>query len=266
MENKRVVITKVGTECLCNDAGKISISCFQHQANQAGRLAKKGIGLVVISSGAIQCGKEYLSYRGITAEGISEQVLAGIGTTSLFKLWSIALSKVNLVAVPCLISESNLTHSVERQTVRASIIGALSRGFVSVINENDMVSDREISMMHQGISENDCLTAHLAELLCPWGVLFQTMVGGVFEQDPRTFNESRLYAELTPEKARELVKNVRHQSTNGRGGMKPKLLSALECTRFAERVAIVPGRTRSIVRFAREEPVGTLIGKTTRFA
>lgn len=221
-------------------------------ADQIGTLCtERQIRTLVVTSGAGVCGE--LSMGG--AKGFLKQTVASIGQPILMGCYRQAFAKFGLPVAQVLETDASILHRIEWQNTREVIDDCFARGAVPIANENDAVS------VQQFLSDNDQLTALLAEALKPTGVQFITGIGGIYHD----YNDSgcRLYRTIDHKNPPKIENGT---SKDGRGGMAAKLRYAIECyTGGAQRVAITGLSEDVIVRFALGEFVPTMIGMETTF-
>lgn len=265
-KNNRIVV-KFGTENLFGNNKRLDQNVFDDFARQIVSVQDLGIQVVIVSSGAIAAGKDRLSLLRIDSQKFTKKELAGIGARHLLNRWGSAFEKYGREVGQVLVTYANWEDSSERQNVKTSILNYGHLGIIPIINENDVVSDTEIKLMEKGISENDRLARMITELICADGVLFLTNVAGVFEKDPKTYPEAKLYTEVDYRIVGEHIKIDAHViSQNGRGGMLAKLTEAVICARLGKNAAITGCEENVIIKFAKGEPAGTRIGEFMKFA
>lgn len=274
MNNTKQFIVKLGTEVLLSkkrwtDDRRLSQRVFNQVASQVVEIQNLDIGVTIVSSGAIQAGREKIGKLAnlvMRPEGITlgKPELAGIGARYLLDMWGKAFEKCNREIAQEWVTFGNWNNEGERQSIKSGILSYQSQRVIPIVNENDVVSDNEIRLMEKGLSENDRLTRMIAELLNADMVLFLTKSGGVYEKDPTINPGARRYAEIDVKTARELAEASNIASESGTGGIGAKLREAAICAEMGMRVAIAGMKPNTIYKFAAGEPVGTMIGKTVR--
>jgi len=265
----RRLVVKCGTENLCSQNGekKLDPKIFDDYARQIVELQRQGVDVIVISSGAIKAGREELKNLGLNTKDVDRQVLAAIGQPLLMKKWDEAFRKFEKTTGQLLLTFTNWSNERERNEVIQCIFDLLRMGQIPIINENDPVSDKEIKLMERRISENDQLAKMTALKIGADAILFLTDEGGIYTADPKVDPKAQLYEEVSTRDipAGLIYPNERKTSgKNGIGGMATKLKEALRCTKRKLRVAIAGYEKDVILRFARDESVGTKLGSITR--
>lgn len=271
---KRLVV-KFGTKDLCSDEGgeaRLDQAAFDDYARQIVELQRQGVMVVIVSSGAIQAGREQiqeLQKQGIDVSQLNKKSIAGIGQFKLMERWDSAIKKAGSNgAAQLLVTYTNWSNTKERNNIRDSIFDWTHAGFITIVNENDPVADQEVTSWERRISENDRLTTMIANLINADAVLFSTDEGGIFTGDPQTDPEAKLVTEIpyrTASNAEQLGQFFGVSEKGVNQGMGAKWREASRCYRKRRRVAITGRREENgILRFARGEPVGTMIGTTVR--
>lgn len=266
------LVVKFGTESLLGKSGetkgRLDQKIFCSVAGQVARLQNEGVDVAIVSSGAIKAGKERMSKLGINTNQLKleKKDLAGIGARHLLNRWGHAFGCFKIAVAQVWVTYGNWECGPERYSIRSSILRYFSNSIVPIINENDVVSDREIKLMERGISENDQLARMVAELIEVDAVLFLTDVGGVYEKDPKVDPHCGMYREINRETIIDCMFGSSHgKSLNGAGGMRAKLIEASNCFNAGMRVAIARMSENVITEFAEGKPVGTMIGRQTKF-
>ena len=266
------VVLKFGTETLVGKSGeskrKLDQRIFNGVAGQVVLLYREQrADVVIVSSGAIKAGKESMARFGINADDtkLSKGEIASVGMTHLLNRWRHAFGFFKMLTAPFWVTHANWLSEPERRSVCSGILCCSHQGIVPIVNENDVVSANEIELMEKGISENDQLALMVASLIDADAVLFLTDVGGVYETDPRIKSSARMYEEIDAGTAQALYDSFSGASSNGSGGIKAKLSSALRCFNDGRRVAIAGLDDNVIFDFAKGKPVGTMIGPSAKF-
>lgn len=250
------IIVKCGTELLYA-AKTVSTgewpyapqNAFDCIAGQTLLALANRIPMIIVSSGAVREGQyAFLSFPRLPPKNL----YAGIGAPYLYQRWSDAFERRGKNIAQILVTTTNLQNAGERKSIAAAIAACHQNSIMPIINENDMIADRE-----HCIGDNDRLAKIIAELTYADAVLFLTHVGGVYEDDPLHNPRARQYAEI----------DARMALTNPwlTRGMASKLLEAVQCFAMGMRVSIAGVNGDTISKFVAGEPVGTMIGNSIKF-
>jgi len=257
----RRLIVKFGTANLCNENGQLDQDIFNDFARQVVELQNEGLEVVIVSSAAIKAGRERIESLGLERRMLDKKELAGIGARHLMNRWGNAFEVYGRDVTQIWVTYSNWNDRGEKGSIKSSILNSLNSGVVPIINESDVVSDWEIKLMDQGISENDRLAKMTAFLIEADGVLFLTDEGGIYEQDPKINPQAKLYKEISAYAQPELIGISNNPSKYGSKGMRAKFEEAAECAKGGMRVVIAGREKNVILRFVKGESPGTKITK-----
>ena len=259
------LIVKVGTANLCDQSGQLVQSIFDDFARQITELVKRGVSVVIVSSGAIKSGRERMEDLGLDTACLHKKDLAGIGARHLMDRWGKAFENYKKEVGQVWVTFANWTNNGEKKSIQSSIYAYLkSEAVIPIVNELDVVSDREIKLMEKGFSENDRLAKMVAFLIGADAILFLTNEGGVYNEDPSGNRAAKLYEEIDAREKPELIGISGGSSAVGTGGMMAKWVEAAQCANKGMLVAIAGNEKDVILRFVRGEPVGTKIGRNTK--
>ena len=255
------ILVKFGTEGLMSDGDTLDQGIFDDIAGQISEIIESGVKVAVVSSGSIQAGREIAQELKIDFKSLHKKDLAGIGASRLLEMWAKAFGKYDLGIAQVWITYANLKDEHELKSISECIENYFRSGVVPIINENDVVADREIGLMEEGISENDRLTRLISEIIEFDGIFFATSVGGVFECNPERKKATKMYSELDAQNLPEILVSGSECSSAGTGGMGKKIIEAATCWKPSIRIAIASHRDNGIERFVKGESIGTTIGR-----
>jgi len=262
----RRLIVKVGTANLCNQLGQLVQNIFNDFARQVVKLMEQGVEVIIVSSGAIKTGRERMESLGLDITYLDKKDLAGIGARHLMNKWGEAFEIYGKEVGQVWVTFGNWANEGERKSIQSSIFDYLKSGVaIPIVNEADVVSDREIKLMEKGFSENDRLAKMVAFLINADAVLFLTDEGGIYGEDPKENPQARLYEEISARAKPESIGISSGTSKTGTGGMIAKWREASRCAKKGMLVAIAGNEENVILRFVRGESVGTKIGTVTKF-
>ncbi len=249
----RIIVIKLGTGALTSGEEKLDSKIFNSVARQVSVLKRRGIDVIIVSSGAIQAGKEALARIGSTKGYLKKKELAGIGSRHLLNKWGSAFSRHRKEIAQIWVTYANWEDPKEKENVKSAIFDYLFHGVIPIINENDVVSQEEIELMEMGISENDRLARMIASLVKADAVLFLTGVGGVLSGDPND-GDFQIIEKVGENQELKLF----GLSENGSGGMEAKIKEGIICKKEGvKRVAIAKLKKDTIISFSDGKRVGT---------
>ncbi|MBL7175085.1 MAG: glutamate 5-kinase [Desulfobacteraceae bacterium] len=228
---KRVVV-KAGSGILTTKAG-LNRRVINGLTIDICALRKKGIEVILVSSGAIASG---LKKVGLTRrpESISQQqAVAAIGQSSLMMAYDKAFGRHGQKVAQILITRDDLNHRGRYLNARNTVFTLLAWKIVPIINENDTVVVDEIKF-----GDNDNLSAMVTNMTESQLLVNLTDIDGLFHKDPRTNRDARLIR-VVERVDREVMRYASSiPGFLGTGGMASKI-------RAAQKVAL--GGTPTII-------------------
>ncbi len=233
---ERAVI-KIGTD-------SITPKVIADLARQMAYIHEKVRGLVLVSSGAVQYGRIDQGVKKEPGETVADKkFFASVGQPLLIAAYIKEFTKYGISIAQGLVTWDDFD-SLKR---RRQLHGVLQRSFrstkptIPILNENDFTADDEFTRF----TDNDHLTADLAQLMEAQKVLFLSRTNGVRRQldDPR----SRI---AVVEHGDERWKNWVGESTsgNGKGGMRNKCKSAADLASENIEVVIASARIQNVAQ------------------
>lgn len=241
MSVKRVVI-KIGTNLLTLDENTLNESFLSHIVEQIAEIFKKGFELVVVTSGAIACGRSLIQFPKETKNIPVKQVLAAVGQSILMQEYVRLFRDHNIVVAQILLTELDVSKRENFFNTRNILQRLLSLRIVPIVNENDVVAYKEIKF-----EDNDTLSARLAAMIDADMLILLTDVEGLYEENPKKNAQAKLIKrveKITP----EIIKMA--SGTNSKkslGGMKSKVNAANYAVMSGIDTIIAHGREKNIL-------------------
>ncbi|AGH81965.1 gamma-glutamyl kinase [Psychromonas sp. CNPT3] len=252
IKNKTIVV-KLGTSVLTSGTKKLDRAHMLEIVRQCALLHKQGHHIVVVTSGAIAAGKEYLGFPDIKDTIANKQMYAAVGQGQLIKEWE-ALFKIYSIHVgQMLLTRADLDDRVRFLNARDTLKTLLKYNIIPLINENDAVATSEIK-----VGDNDNLSALVALLADAEQLLLLTDQQGLFTADPRFDKSATLIREIT--QIDESIHALAGGSVGGlgTGGMATKIESATVASGAGIEVIIASGsRENVIIDAVQNKSVGT---------
>jgi glutamate 5-kinase len=249
------IVVKLGTSTLTAGTQHLSMPHMVEIARQLAALRAKGIGVILVTSGAMAAGRERLGFPSLPKGLPAKQMLAAIGQPRLMALYEQVFGMYNLTLAQILLTRADLADRRRYLNSRNTLTALLDYGAVPVINENDTVATEEIR-----VGDNDNLSALVANLIDADLLLLLTDQIGLYTADPRSDPDAILVNEVSePEIPEALWKAAGGtESGLGTGGMLTKLQAADLARRSGTTVIIASGETPDVLlRAAEGETVGT---------
>ena len=251
----RRVVVKIGSRLLMDMPGATAAERIAQVVGEADRLRRRGLEVILVSSGAVAAGMVLLQTRRRPRRMPALQAHAAVGQCELMNLYETASSRLGFHCAQLLITAADM-HDQERHDSVSSCLEAILRaGALPVINENDSVCVDEIK-----VGDNDTLAALVSSMCRADLTILLTTVDGMSERDRETGELGRRISVVREMDAEFLAMA---QGTDGNGfsvgGMVTKLRAAAMVSRSGEALWIADGRDFGVLGalFAGED-VGTV--------
>ena len=140
---KRIVV-KIGSALLVDRKHGLKVEWLESLINDVAGLEKKGVEILLVSSGAIALGRTLLKLPSGSLKLEQSQACAAIGQIELAKAYGAALLHHGLMTGQILLTLVDTEERRHYLNARATINTLLNLGAVPVVNENDTVATGEI--------------------------------------------------------------------------------------------------------------------------
>jgi glutamate 5-kinase len=238
---------KVGTNAICDEAGRLDRVTVRNLARQIGELMRQGRSVTLVASGAIGAGIGELDLPARPRRMPELQAVAAVGQSELMRAFHDALARHGVHVAQVLVTREDFEHRTRYLNIRNTLLTLGQFHALPIINENDAVATDEIRF-----GDNDIIAAHVANLVSADACVFLSTVDGVMDAG----------------KALDVIENVdggamglvtASRSRLGSGGMGSKMTAAGMVTRAGEVAVIANARTPNVLtRIFAGERVGTL--------
>jgi glutamate 5-kinase len=240
---KRVVV-KIGSRLIADAPASRPATI----ADQVVELTKRGVEVVIVSSGAIALGITRLQLAARPTELPGLQAAAAVGQSRLVQHWEHGFGAHGVTIGQVLLTHDDLGDRRRFLSARLTLRALLDHHVVPIINENDTVATEEIKF-----GDNDQLAALVCNLVSADALIILTDVEGV-----RDANGVRM--PIVHDIDREATPVAGGSSSAvGSGGMKSKVSSARTVLRMGIPAIIAPGRDPDVlVSVLAGRDIGTL--------
>lgn len=251
LKNVRLVVVKIGASSLSNEQGALDLSKIAALCDELVALRKRGIDVVLVSSGAIRAGKAILREQLKNGEIKNLQALAAVGQVLLMEAYRDTMAERGYPVAQILLTWDDFRNKTRTKNLINTFETLLSLGVIPIINENDTIAVDEIKF-----GDNDTLSALVAVNLKANLLILLSDIDGLYTGDPSS-PSSRLipFVEaVTPDI--ELLASKRH---GGFGGMATKLSAGKLATENGIPMVITNGGIKMVLeRIVDGERIGTI--------
>lgn len=251
----QTIVVKLGTSVLTAGTRQLNQSRMVELISQCAKLHTNGQRIIIVTSGAIAAGREYLNYPELPKTIASKQLLAAVGQSKLIQLWEKLFSIYRINIGQMLLTRADLEDYERFLNARDTLIALLDNQIIPVINENDAVVTSEIK-----VGDNDNLSALVAILGKADKLLLLTDQTGLYTADPRNNPDAELIREVNDIDTTLKSRAGDSVSGLGTGGMLTKLQAAEIACRAGIEVIIAAGHYPNVI-----EDVTNNVSVGTRF-
>ncbi|WP_458525953.1 glutamate 5-kinase [Onishia taeanensis] len=250
----RRVVVKIGSALLTNDGRGLDEAAIGRWVDQIAELHRRGIEVVLVSSGAVAAGMVRLGWQSRPSAVHALQAAAAVGQNVLTECYEGHFGRHDVLTAQILLTHDDLSNRKRYLNARSALRTLVELRVVPVINENDTVVTDEIRF-----GDNDTLGALVTNLLEADALIILTDQEGLFDADPRHHPQASLIPEARADDAR-LAAMAGGGGMLGRGGMTTKVRAARLAARSGAVTAIASGRQPEVLtRLVDGERLGTLL-------
>ena len=220
---KKIVI-KIGSSILINKKGKPKKTWLEEFTKDIKNLIRKKKQIVIVSSGAIALGCEYLGIKKNGLKVDKSQAVASIGQIELMDFYKNVFNKNKIKISQILLTLDDTEQRRRSINARRTIDNLLAMGIVPIVNENDTTATTEIKY-----GDNDRLAARVAQIISADCLVLLSDVDGLYTDNPKKNKKTKLVKSV-----KEIDENIKRYATKtenlyGSGGMKTKIEAAKIC-------------------------------------
>ncbi|MBL7664330.1 MAG: glutamate 5-kinase [Bacteriovoracaceae bacterium] len=241
------IVIKVGSLAVTDEKGGVSPSKIAEIVGDLHQLKQQGFLPILISSGAINTGRQFVQKPEEKGMMISyQQACAAVGQPLLMKHYIDALNEVKWPCAQILVTHEDFKERKRFLNIRNTINRLLEHGILPIVNENDTVSFAEIT-----VGDNDQLAVMMTEASDAEKLILLSEADGLYNKNPKDPDAVRL-DEVDFRDDFSSVKMATKTSI-GRGGMETKIKAVRKLTPLG--VDVILGT------FMQAKPVSRLLAK-----
>jgi len=237
MEGVRRVVIKVGSSLLVSLDTGLNKDFISQLAGELASLKKRGVQIVMVSSGAIAAGMERLNLKKRPKTISALQATAAIGQSSLMYVYEEAFIRWGLKVAQVLLTHEDMRERKRYINARNTLFTLLEMEVIPIINENDSVVVEEIKF-----GDNDLLAALVTSLVDADLLLILTDIDGLYNGEPQKGGRPISLVERVTKEVEEMARGS--QTEIGTGGMLSKIGAAKLAARFGVPTVVTNGRTQ----------------------
>jgi len=246
---KRIVI-KIGSNALTRPDGRLDVTRMSALVDQIAWLRKKGCEVILVSSGAVACGRRELKATHELDSVEQRQLFSALGQAKLIGLYYDLFREYHIHVGQVLTMKENFQPGEQYCNQQQCMRVMLENGVLPIVNENDTVSVTELMF-----TDNDELSGLIAQMMQADTLVLLSNIDGIFTGHPDD-PASQLIRQVAP--GTDLSQYIlTEKSSAGRGGMQSKYATASNIQQAGIRVIIANGKRENILIDLMEHPKST---------
>ena len=223
---KRRIVIKIGSNVLTRKDGKLDVTRVSAIVDQVAWLRRHDIEVILVSSGAVACGRRELTVDHSLDSVEQRQLFSAVGQVKLVGLYYDLFREFGIHIGQVLTMKENFQPGEQYRNQQACMTVMLENDVLPIVNENDTVSVTELMF-----TDNDELSGLIAQMMNA-----ETLI----------LPDSRLIPVV--EAGADLSQYIKEEkSAFGRGGMHSKYTTAQKVQKTGIRVIIANGERENIL-------------------
>jgi len=250
---KRIII-KVGSSSLVNKDLSINKPMIINIMGSFKKLTEKGIGVALVSSGAIASGMHELNMKKKPTAMSLKQACAAIGQAKLMEAYNEAAEIYGLKTGQILVNHDDFQIRKRMTYLSNTLDSMFENNIIPIINENDALSVDEIK-----VGDNDTLASLISPMINADLLILFSDIDGLYDKNPKLYDDAKLIP---------IVKNIDYNiismagdktSNVGTGGMITKINAAISATSVGINMIICnSNKIERLCDIVAGEDIGTL--------
>lgn len=253
LENCNRVVVKVGTSTITYPNGLLNLKRIEELAWVLTNLKNSGKDVVLVTSGAIGVGSMRMGMKERPTEIRKKQAAAAVGQAVIMQIYHNFFDRYNQTVAQVLLTKEEVENQKRYENTQNTMETLMELGVIPIVNANDSISTDEIE-----ISDNDRLSAMVAEIIGADLLILMTDIDGLYDKDPRSNSDAKRVSNV--DWVTDEIRNMAGDkgSAFSVGGMHTKLQAATICQEAGVKMAIVLGEDPTIIhKVMSGEDVGT---------
>ncbi|MBO7128800.1 MAG: glutamate 5-kinase [Prevotella sp.] len=247
---KRRIVIKIGSNVLTRTDGKLDVTRMSALVDQVAWLRKQDIEVILVSSGAVACGRRELTVDHSLDSVEQRQLFSAVGQVKLVGLYYDLFREFGIHVGQVLTMKENFEPGEQYRNQRACMTVMLENDVLPIVNENDTVSVTELMF-----TDNDELSGLIAQMMQADTLILLSNIDGIYDGHPDN-PASRIIPRVEP--GTDLSQYIKEEkSAFGRGGMHSKYTTASKVSQAGIRVIIANGERENILIDIMNQPAST---------
>ncbi len=248
MDNYKRIVIKIGSNVLSRGDGTLDITRMSALVDQVALLHKRGIEVIMVSSGAVASGRSVMrgskSMRSHLDAVSQRQLFSAVGQAKLINRYYELFREHGIVCGQVLTTKEDFSTRHQYLNQKHCMEVMLDNGVIPIVNENDTISVTELMF-----TDNDELSGLIASMMSAQALILLSNVDGVYDGDPAN-PASHVIKEIAPDEKETADAEAficQSHSSLGRGGMGSKFNTARRAAAEGIAVYIANGKRDAIL-------------------
>ena len=234
------IAVKIGSNVLTLADGTLDVERMSALVTQIAHLHKKGVEIVLISSGAVASGRSVLGINKKMDVVDQRQLFSAVGQAKLINHYYDLFREHGMNVGQVLTTKENFSSRRLYLNQRNCMRVMLENDVIPIVNENDTVSVSELMF-----TDNDELSGLIASMMDMNALIILSNIDGIYNGSPAN-PESKVIRQI--QKGQDVSDFIQSsKSTFGRGGMLTKTTIARKIADQGIDVFIANGKTDNIL-------------------
>ena len=237
---KRRIVIKIGSNVLTRKDGKLDVTRVSAIVDQVAWLRRHDIEVILVSSGAVACGRRELTVDHSLDSVEQRQLFSAVGQVKLVGLYYDLFREFSIHIGQVLTMKENFEPGEQYRNQQACMTVMLENDVLPIVNENDTVSVTELMF-----TDNDELSGLIAQMMQAETLILLSNIDGIYDGHPDSL-ASKIIPRVEPNT--DLSQYIKEEkSAFGRGGMHSKYTTAQKVQKAGIRVIIANGERENIL-------------------
>ena len=251
----RRIAVKIGSNVLTRRDGTLDITRMSAIVDQVAELHKRGMQVILVSSGAVASGRSEIRPSHTLDEVSSRQLYSAIGQAKLMGKYYTLFREHGITCGQVLTTKEGLDKADHYQNQQHCMEVMLAEGVIPIVNENDTLSITELMF-----TDNDELSGLMAQMMQVNELIILSNIDGIYDGNPTDPASRVIRSVVATDDMEQYIQSER--SSLGRGGMLTKCHIARKVASEGIPVVIANGKTEDILLHLIDQPEETIC---TRF-
>lgn len=175
----RRIAVKIGSNVLTRKDGTLDITRMSSIVDQVAELHRRGMEIILISSGAVASGRSELRLSQSLDSVSARQLYSAVGQAKLINRYYELFRDHGIACGQILTTKENFSTRRHYLNQKHCMDVMLANNVIPIVNENDTVSVTELMF-----TDNDELSGLIASLMGMQALIILSNIDGVYDGDP----------------------------------------------------------------------------------